>query len=331
MSLRRSPRRTAAFLTANRANAQKSTGPHTAPGKQRSAAHALRTGKRASPAFWRRVLSHSELAGFHALRDAIGRAVSAGGENQNSESQKQVGAATRLVWSVRRYAERYLRTMPPDARRQMAKRLIPAPRCWHRAIPGPAWKVTVTVFARRGRRSWCDRSSIPTIGPAVGSVQMPEAKPARVHVITRVTCTGHPGFNRGPEGVPLSLKPGAKPPEIRTNPECFTKQEAYRNIAPNADSHGAGEAQGVDSSAPLSGRSLRVTAGRRRKARGSSARPVVSDEWQAGSRAARREQAGHQPLRLGPCQFAPRRSSLVTCHFFQGERDKSRDKKVTTV
>jgi hypothetical protein len=39
MSLRRSPRRTPALLAANRANAQKSTGPRTAPGKQRSAAN----------------------------------------------------------------------------------------------------------------------------------------------------------------------------------------------------------------------------------------------------------------------------------------------------
>jgi hypothetical protein len=244
MSLRRSPRRTAAFLAANRANAQKSTGPRTSPGKQRSAANALRTGKRASPAFWPRVLSHSELAEFQALRDTIGRAVSAG-----SESQKQVDANTRLVWSVKRYAERYLRTMPLDARRQMAKHLMSVPRCWRSAIPGPPWKVTVTVFARRGRRSWSENSSIPTTGPAVGSIPTAEAKPARVHVITRVTCTGHPEFNRGAEGVPLSLKPGAKPPEIRTNPECATKQETYRNIASNADSHGAGEAQSVDPSA----------------------------------------------------------------------------------
>jgi len=110
MSLRRSPRRTAAFLAANRANAQKSTGPRTAPGKQRSAANALRTGKRASPAFWPRVLSHRELAEFHALRHAIQRAVSTG-----RESQKAVDTNIRLVWSVRRYAERYLRTLPPDA------------------------------------------------------------------------------------------------------------------------------------------------------------------------------------------------------------------------
>ena len=158
MSLRRSPRRTAAFLAANRANAQKSTGPRNLLGKQRFAANALRTGKRASPAFWPRVLSHSELAEFQ-----------------------------------------------------------------------------------------CDLSSIPTIGPAVGAVRMPEAKLARVHVITRVTCTGHPAFNRGSEGVPLSLKAGAKPhpraPEIRMNPECLTKQEVYKNIAPIADSHRASEAQ----------------------------------------------------------------------------------------
>ena len=32
----------------------------------------------------------------------------------------------------------------------------------------------------------------------------------RVHVITRVTSTGHPLFNRDREGVLLSLKPGAK-------------------------------------------------------------------------------------------------------------------------
>jgi len=248
MSLRRSPRRTTAFLAANRANAQKSIGPRTALGKQRSAANALRTAERASPVFWPRVLSHSELAEFYALRPAIERAVSTG-----SEDQKAVGRNIRLIWSVRRYAERCLRTLPPDARRQIAKRLFPVPRCWRSAIPGPGGKVTVTVFARRGRRRQCDMSLIPalgptigpTIGPAAGAIRIPEARPAnwerghpcppRVHVITRVTCTGHPQFNRGPEGVPLSTKPGAKQVEIRTNPECFTKQEGYRNIAPNAD------------------------------------------------------------------------------------------------
>jgi len=104
MSLRQSPRRTAAFLAANRANAQKSTGRRTTLGKQRSAANALRTGKRASPALWPRILSPSELAEFHALGHAIERAVSADGKSQNV-----AGGAARLVWSVGRYAERYLR------------------------------------------------------------------------------------------------------------------------------------------------------------------------------------------------------------------------------
>jgi len=159
-----------------------------------------------------------------------------------SESRKAVGRNVRLIWSVRRYAERYLRTLSAETRRQMAKRLIPVPRCWRSAIPGPGWKVTVTVFARRGRRRQCDISLISTTGPAVGAMGMPEAsrmleaRPARVHVITRVTCTRHPQFNRGPEGVPLSLKPGTRQPEKRTNPECVTKQDIYENVAPNADS-----------------------------------------------------------------------------------------------
>jgi len=63
MSLRRSPRRTAAFLAANRSNAQKSTGPRTAIGKQRSGANLL--GKSAH--FRRR--SRLERAGYFVPRD----------------------------------------------------------------------------------------------------------------------------------------------------------------------------------------------------------------------------------------------------------------------
>ena len=194
MSLRRFPRRTPAFLAANRANAQKSTGPRTALGKQRSAANALRTGKRASPAFWPRVLSHSELAEFHALRDAIERAVSADGKNQNV-----AGKAARLVWSVRRYAERFLRTLPPDARRQIANRLIPVPRFWHSAIPGPGWKVTVTVFARRGRRRRCDMSAIPT----VGSTRMSEAVGGAFDVGAALVAAPTSGFRMAPMARPI--------------------------------------------------------------------------------------------------------------------------------
>ena len=44
MSLRKSPLRTPAMLAANRVNAQKSTGPSTAPGKARAALNSLRHG-----------------------------------------------------------------------------------------------------------------------------------------------------------------------------------------------------------------------------------------------------------------------------------------------
>jgi hypothetical protein len=46
MSLRKSPTLTPARLAANWSNAQKSTGPRTAPGKAQSRLNALRTGER---------------------------------------------------------------------------------------------------------------------------------------------------------------------------------------------------------------------------------------------------------------------------------------------
>ncbi len=52
MSLRKSPRLTPALLAANRANAQKSTGPRTAGGKARARLNNLQHGRR-SPLFAR--------------------------------------------------------------------------------------------------------------------------------------------------------------------------------------------------------------------------------------------------------------------------------------
>ena len=48
MSLRRSPRRTSAFLAANRRNAKKSTGPRTARGKAQTRLNGLRSGARSA-------------------------------------------------------------------------------------------------------------------------------------------------------------------------------------------------------------------------------------------------------------------------------------------
>jgi len=238
MSLRRSPRRTPAFLAANRANAQKSTGPRTSTGKQRSAANAFRNGNRTTPAFWTHGLSHRELAEYYALRDAIDRALCPG-----SQGQKLVSVVTDMVWSVRRCAERHLRTLSPEKRRRLENRFARVARCWHRAIPRPGWKVTVTVLARHGRCRRCDLMSIPTLRRALGPMRTAEPRPARVHVIAKVTCTGHPLFNRGPEGVPLSTKPGAKPPEIRTKPEYGGKEVNYANVSPNPDCPNASPAR----------------------------------------------------------------------------------------
>jgi len=62
MSLRKSPTRTPAFLAANRANAQKCTGPRTPEGKTRVALNALRHGLKARSFF-------SHLAKSRRIRD----------------------------------------------------------------------------------------------------------------------------------------------------------------------------------------------------------------------------------------------------------------------
>lgn len=59
-----SPRRTSAFLAANRANAQKSTGPRTSIGKRRSAANLFRPRYRLPADFWERSLWPGEFYGL---------------------------------------------------------------------------------------------------------------------------------------------------------------------------------------------------------------------------------------------------------------------------
>ena len=73
-------------------------------------------------------------------------------------------------------------------------------------------------------RRRCDLNWIP----AVGAIRIPEARRARVHMITRVTCTGHPPFNRGPEGVPLSTKPGTPGPENTNEPGITQKRQGLQ-------------------------------------------------------------------------------------------------------
>ena len=66
--LRKSPTRTEAFLTANRRNAQKCTGPHTPQGKARVSLNGLKSGRYAH-----RLPEKLEAAGYHSAAALYGQ------------------------------------------------------------------------------------------------------------------------------------------------------------------------------------------------------------------------------------------------------------------
>ncbi len=111
MSLRRSPRRTPAFLAANRANAQKSTGPRTTPGKQTSAANGFRARTRLD--FWGVSLLP------HNLDDRLaGPPLPPEPGLFNDPGQALLAARSEVVRQVRRIRESQLRRWRREARRR---------------------------------------------------------------------------------------------------------------------------------------------------------------------------------------------------------------------
>ncbi len=113
MSLRRSPRLTPAALAARRANAQKSTGPRTPLGKQRSAANLLRTRPGRPADFWERSLSRAVIDEYLARRDARDTVLPDYGE------QTVLAAASDLVRAMRTAAELGLRPRRRQSRRRL--------------------------------------------------------------------------------------------------------------------------------------------------------------------------------------------------------------------
>ena len=111
MSLRRSPRRTAAFLAANRANAQKSTGPRTALGKQASAANGFRA--RTAPDLWQLSLLPRNLDEVLAGRPIPPEVVLF-----NHPVRERWEARSEIVREIRRVRERLLRWRRREARRR---------------------------------------------------------------------------------------------------------------------------------------------------------------------------------------------------------------------
>ena len=109
MALRKSPVRTAAMLAANRANAQKCTGPSTAKGKARVALNALKHGRRAHR-LPEKLLRAADREGEALYRWFRGEITAAFGRGRPQEERRcdQIAAA---AWCLARGLRR-LRTKP---------------------------------------------------------------------------------------------------------------------------------------------------------------------------------------------------------------------------
>jgi hypothetical protein len=146
MSLRKSPTMTPALLAACRANAQKCTGPRTPQGKARVALNGLQHGMRSKNFLALLARSGRGQEDFQALHSAMRGAILPVGAEQDEQCLR---AAIR-VWITKRKIERDISS---PARRQelfaRTKGTLPLP--WRMKILRPGWRVTVSIWLRRGR------------------------------------------------------------------------------------------------------------------------------------------------------------------------------------
>jgi hypothetical protein len=216
MSLRKSPTRTPAFLAANRANAQKCTGPRTPEAKTRVAFNALRHGLKARSFFSFLAKSRRASEEFSGLYRALYAALL-----PDKTDEAAMDLLKRMVLHVWVVKQRWMRwAASPEEREAWFARtggVCPAPSQW--LIERPGWRVRVSVWVRwgraRGRRRWLQP------GPFW------KERRARLHVVVTVTASnGHPlrsGFSLEDVGVASRLA-------FQTKPECARKQKGNKNV-----------------------------------------------------------------------------------------------------
>jgi hypothetical protein len=146
ISLRKSPTLTPRLLAANRANARRSTGPRSAPGRARASLNSLRHGLSS-----RRLVDSVAAAGeqgaaeYVRLKEALGRALRPG-----PELMPELERVTRNVWVARQYWTAWLRA--PDGLRSFIRATSGMlPRPWRLRFVRGKHKTAVTVSIRRGR------------------------------------------------------------------------------------------------------------------------------------------------------------------------------------
>jgi len=218
MSLRKSPTHTPALLAANRANAQKSTGPHTAEGKSRAALNSFRYAFRA-PKFLAALAKskrlHEEFVGLYlALYAALL-------PDMTQEGTRDLLKRTALhVWAMKQAVMRWAASRAErEAFLAQTGGLLPPPL--ELLITRQGWKVRVSVWVRRGRgrgqrRLWETGAD-------------GDEGPSKFHVVVTVTSSmRHPmlGYTCLAE-----VPPGAAPRVVlKTKPECIRKQKGNENV-----------------------------------------------------------------------------------------------------
>ena len=233
--LRKSPVRTRALLSANRANALKSTGPRTSRGKHASALNALRHGRRAQlslcwvpqagpegDAFWR----------FEArLRDAI---LPLAGQGDQHVFEQALN-----LWITKRLYDRLAAFADEDRRLRLALGLEPMPAtyCCRTRRPGktvPDWTVTVSIGVAWGRglgriqQFATDLAGALADGRPPSRGQRPMPRLPSLHTRLVLTTLGHPySDNANERDGAARLESGRR--NRRTKPECLTKEVSFEN------------------------------------------------------------------------------------------------------
>jgi hypothetical protein len=215
MSLRKSPTRTPALLAANRANAQKCTGPRTPEGRTRVALNALRHGLKARSFFSLLTKSRRAREEFSGLYRALYAAL------LPDETGIDVLKRTVLqVWAIKQEVKRWAAS-PAEREAWFAQTGGVCPAPWQWLIQRPGWRVRVSVWVRwgrgRGGRHWWQTGS--------GWKE----RRARLHVVVTVTASmGHPLLDCSrTDDVPEGITPRVA---FRTKPECPRKQKGSENV-----------------------------------------------------------------------------------------------------
>jgi len=217
MSLRRPPTRTPALLAANRANAQKSTGPHTPEGKNRVALSALRHGSSAPDFLSTLAKSSRAWEEFSALYRALYAALL---PDQTDEGTDLLSRAVLRVWAMKQYWTRWAASRAErEAWFAQTGGVCPASSQW--IIECQGWRVRVSVWVRwgrgRGHRRWLQTAA-----------NWKERR-ARLHVVVTITASlGHPLLASSRlEKVPKGIAPRVV---FKLKPESARKREGNENV-----------------------------------------------------------------------------------------------------